>query len=132
MIGLSGLLWFATVNDVAPMGFINDPSNKRSLTLELCKGVFPVCVILDKSSKLITLHVAPVSSWHSSCLPKWSELLRKFRLVRSCFPCALTEDTSSMRNIGSSSDSSTDSLSDSLTARTSRVLCFEDKQTEAK
>ena len=72
----------------------------------------------------MTLHVAPVSSWLSSCIPKRSELLGNFSLAKSCFPCALTEDTSSMRNIGSSSDSST--------AQTSRVLCFQDKQTKAK
>ena len=55
-----------------PQGFMREPSKNLSFTLLLLSGGSSVWFMTARSRKLITLHVTPVSSWHSnSVLLAW-------------------------------------------------------------
>ena len=56
-------------------------------------GGSPICVMAEKSSKLITLHVAPVSSWHATVVVKFSSAdLKKSISANHCLAFASTSD----------------------------------------
>ena len=82
-----------------------DPSNNLSLTELWLSGGDPFCNRIDRSRWLITLHEAPVSSWHSIDV-LYLSWMQNVNLARTCLPLpAIAETTSTVRTEWSESES---------------------------
>lgn len=83
-----------TCKSHSPTGFKVVTPKSFSLTEELFMGGSPNCVIAERSSKPITLHVAPVSNWHAKVVVKSSLAdLKKLISESHSFALVWTRDT---------------------------------------
>ena len=87
----------SAVRCVSPRVRMIDPSNNLSLTELWLSGGDPFCNRIDRSRWLITLHEAPVSSWHSIDV-LYLSWMQNVNLARTCLPLlAIAETTSTVR-----------------------------------